>query len=82
MKLFRPSVANIHGTSYTQLDAEPDLSECLQMINGYCPSGLLIGLVRHTSTWTGKSKGHCSPFLNGMRSKPGPPQAHKHHLKN
>ena len=50
MKLFRPSVANIHGTSYTQLDAEPDLSECLQMINGYCPLGLLIGIVRHTST--------------------------------
>ena len=68
MKLFRPSVANIHGTSYTQLNAEPDLSECLQIINGYCPSGLLIGIVRHTSTLICILKGHCSPFLHAYEA--------------
>ena len=61
---------------YTQLDAEPSLSESLQTIDEYCPSrsGLLTGIVRHPSTWTGILKGYYSPFLNGMRTKPGPPQ--------
>ena len=59
---------------YTQLDAEPSLSEGLQTIDEYCPSGLITGIVRHPSTWTGILKGYYSPSLNGMRTKPGPPQ--------
>ena len=73
---FRPSVANMHGTSCTQLDAEPTLSKFSQM--GFWMLSLW-DTKRHSAPykyldWEIRGPQDCSPLLYGMHTKPETPQ--------